>query len=293
MCLRPGCFAQHGCFGCACRGWATPWVHACIRAQAKEEEPETKKAKTSAGHGQTAAASSGAASGAAAGAGPGQMPGSSAGPAQPKGGFRCSELLVVTGGTDAASMSRMQEKKIPETWRVCCTQLYDKPEDMRLRGCTGESGSVQYGCVCHAAMEGILRSIAEILISRNVAASMHCKKLGLYCNHGKHRSVAVAELTCWALWVCGTDRVNLIHSGQVKKSMCQCDEYRRRGSCPEVLYRCGHGHNRKQEALELAELQEDDRIRARIMFLGQFVEAFKAQGVTLTPIKERVQDRSR
>ncbi len=175
-----------------------------------------------------------------------------------------------------------------------CTALRGEAPDALQGGCNGQCGSVQLTVAEHPELPDILHTLAEML------HQCKAKKFvaGLQCTHGKHSSVALADLVGWSLWVLGIDQVTSRHTGDafdrsLTTSRCECWDWGRKGWCPEVGRRAWlqHPGHWREVALSIAEVQSDDLIRARTIFLPKLQRALEAAGYTVTVHRDRMRKR--
>jgi len=119
------------------------------------------------------------------------------------------EVVLLTWG------EKNLEGPVPQVdavWDV--RKLYDPRHSL----CCGQSGTLQFNVATHASAPALFQDIYATL-DRLSASSKRPIRLGFYCNRGRHRSVAVAELLlpllqkmalravvhhlCLGKWACG------------------------------------------------------------------------------------------
>ncbi len=119
-------------------------------------------------------------------------------------------------------------------WSVDCTPLQDWLEATELRKCTGTSGYVQSLVSRHQEFANILMQVALVVSQQRDAGRV---VVGLTCNHGFHRSVAVGELQAYGLELAGWT-VTVSHTSvHYRTAWCRCKENGTRGWCPSIDHR--------------------------------------------------------
>ena len=120
---------------------------------------------------------------------------------------------------------------------VSFTALSDRLVDWEIAGCTGHSGFVQNMCAEHAKLDKVLRDFLAAMAAQMKQGRPHLN-LACVCKHGKHRSVAMAELLAYGLRSRGW-HVQVCHtSASCTRSPCTCRDYLRSGGyCGLVKWR--------------------------------------------------------
>ena len=127
---------------------------------------------------------------------------------------------------------------------VQCSELTDRPRVPELCKCCGTCGYVAEAVAWRPRFEAILRAAIEAL-GREMRERPYAD-LVLYDRHGKHRSVALAELLGMHLWAHGVE-YDIMHCARVMNvrgpHSCQCGRGERgMGSCPAIKHELIHRH---------------------------------------------------
>ena len=142
-------------------------------------------------------------------------------------------LRVASGANNPAGREDMQSflGLLPREQWIDCVPLRGKPEYYEyFRECCGQCGVTAMAAAKHPRLPTILFQVADVL--RSQAGSGRRVYLGLRCNHGKHRSVAVGELVGRCLQTVGL-QVEGYHTASEKWGCC-CNAHDQ-DHCPMVL----------------------------------------------------------
>ena len=169
---------------------------------------------------------------------------------------------------------------VNDSWIVDTRILQDKVRFPALQKCTGDSGFVQELVARHEHIVQVMHKVGEVAASQAHRGEAY---IGLFCNHGFHRSPAVANLVARGLKECGWT-VKVQHcSPEYHGRWCECHAGRGRTWCPSVYHRLWtDGDARAEEHSEEAyrdHLEKVDDAFSRAM--PMVAEAFARVGFPL------------
>ncbi len=153
--------------------------------------------------------------------------------------------------------------------------LRDDVDFPEVAACTGESGFILQKAVAHRAfVPQVLKQIGEVAASQIERPGGAV--IGLLCNKGQHRSVAVSVLVGEALRRCGL-RVEVRHLGARREALCQCQEVEAFTYCPAVAQRL-EGRRAWSQAEECFAEHIKRRRRAIEQAMPKVIRAFGSAG---------------
>ncbi len=186
------------------------------------------------------------------------------------------KVTIYTGA--ATQLDKLRSKGVEDHHMVDCTGLRRPELPRHSRWCTGDSAMIQDGVLRSPGVELLFDYAARALAAQR--QQFHAR-VAFFCNHGKHRSVSMANLVWHVLVESGWPSVDIIHtSSDFARTDCTCEQAPERGHCRAVMAWLEHNQSRYSRDEHHQHMQEEsvlrDKTRAR---------AFKLMRIAMHRVK--------